>query len=74
MHANEAHAVTAAWLAGAHRQAAFVISRRVGYPLAKGALALARYKAAARIVAISQWVCRTAGGVWRAERKNLRGV
>jgi glycosyltransferase involved in cell wall biosynthesis len=56
VHANEAHAVTAAWLAGAHRRAAFVISRRVGYPLGKGALALARYKAAARIVAISQWV------------------
>jgi glycosyltransferase involved in cell wall biosynthesis len=56
VHANEAHAVTAAWLAGAHRRAAFVISRRVGYPLAKGRLALARYQAAARIVAISQWV------------------
>jgi glycosyltransferase involved in cell wall biosynthesis len=56
VHANEAHAVTAAWLAGAHRRAAFVISRRVGYPLAKGLLARARYKAAARIVAISKWV------------------
>jgi glycosyltransferase involved in cell wall biosynthesis len=56
VHANEAHAVTAAWLAGAYRRAAFVISRRVGYPLAKNALARARYKAAARIVAISQWV------------------
>jgi glycosyltransferase involved in cell wall biosynthesis len=56
VHANEAHAVTAAWLAGAHRRAAFVISRRVGYPLAKSPLARARYKAAARIVAISQWV------------------
>jgi glycosyltransferase involved in cell wall biosynthesis len=56
VHANEAHAVTAAWLAGAHRRAAFVISRRVGYPLAKSPLACARYKAAARIVAISQWV------------------
>jgi glycosyltransferase involved in cell wall biosynthesis len=33
-----------------------VISRRVGYRLANGALARARYKAAARIVAISQWV------------------
>jgi len=56
VHANEAHAVTAAWLAGAHRRAAFVISRRVGYPLAKSPLARARYEAAARIVAISQWV------------------
>jgi glycosyltransferase involved in cell wall biosynthesis len=56
VHANEAHGVTAAWLAGAHRQAAFVISRRVGYPLGKSRMALDRYRAAARIVAISQWV------------------
>ena len=56
VHANEAHAVTAAWLAGVHRRTAFVISRRVGYPLAKSPLAHARYRAAARIVAISQWV------------------
>ncbi len=56
VHANEAHAVTAAWLAGVHRRTAFVISRRVGYPLAKSPLARARYRAASRIVAISQWV------------------
>jgi glycosyltransferase involved in cell wall biosynthesis len=56
VHANEAHAVTAAWLAGAHHRTAFVISRRVGYPLAKSRLARARYKAAARIVAVSHWV------------------
>jgi glycosyltransferase involved in cell wall biosynthesis len=48
--------VTAAWLGGAHRQSAFVISRRVGYPLGKSRLALDRYRAATRIVAISQWV------------------
>ncbi len=56
VHANEAHAATSAWLAGAQRQAAFVISRRVGYPLGKSRLALARYRSATRIVAISQWV------------------
>jgi glycosyltransferase involved in cell wall biosynthesis len=56
VHANEAHAVTAVWLGGAHRQSAFVISRRVGYPLGKSRLALDRYRAATRIVAISQWV------------------
>lgn len=56
VHANEAHAVTAAWLAGAQRRAVFLISRRVGYPLSKGKVALARYKAAQRIIAISQWV------------------
>ncbi|HEY2352270.1 MAG TPA: glycosyltransferase family 4 protein [Candidatus Acidoferrum sp.] len=56
VHANEAHAVTAAWLARAQQRAALVISRRVGYPLSKGRVALARYRAAARIVAISNWV------------------
>jgi len=59
VHANEAHAVTAAWLVVKRRrastQARFVISRRVGYPIGKGALAQARYLAADRIVAISQW-------------------
>jgi glycosyltransferase involved in cell wall biosynthesis len=56
IHANEAHAVSAAWLARAHQRIPFVISRRVGYPLGKSALARARYHAAARIVANSQWV------------------
>jgi glycosyltransferase involved in cell wall biosynthesis len=56
IHANEAHAVSAAWLAGAHQRIPFVISRRVGYPIGKSALARARYHAAARIVANSQWV------------------
>jgi glycosyltransferase involved in cell wall biosynthesis len=56
VHANEPHAVTSAWLAKAHQRSAFVISRRVGYPLGKGRLARARYEAAARILAISKWV------------------
>jgi glycosyltransferase involved in cell wall biosynthesis len=60
VHANEAHAVTAAWLAGAHRRLLFVISRRVGYPLGKSRLARARYQAAARIVANSEWVAEQA--------------
>jgi len=37
-----------------------VISRRVGYPLGKSALAQARYKAASRIVANSRWVAEQA--------------
>jgi L-malate glycosyltransferase len=60
VHANEAHAVSAAWLAGAHKAVPFVISRRVGYPLGKSRLAHARYEAAARIVANSQWVAEQA--------------
>jgi glycosyltransferase involved in cell wall biosynthesis len=64
VHANEAHAVTAAWLAlwrhGKPLRIPFVISRRVGYPLGKSALAQARYKAASRIVANSKWVAEQA--------------
>ena len=62
-HANEAHAATAAWLAlwpGSASTPAFVISRRVGYPIGKSALAQARYRAAAIIVANSKWVAEQA--------------
>jgi L-malate glycosyltransferase len=59
VHANEAHAVTAVWLARWDRRkpsrVPFVISRRVGYPIGKSALAQARYRTAARVVAISRW-------------------
>jgi len=64
VHANEAHAVTAIWLAVWERRRAlrvpFVISRRVGYPIGKSPLAQARYRAAARIVANSKWVAEQA--------------
>ena len=62
VHANEAHAVTAAWLAlwGKSLHVPFVISRRVGYPIGKSALAQARYRGAARIVANSKWVAEQA--------------
>ena len=56
VHANEAHAVSAAWLARAHQRVPFVISRRVGYPIGKSRIARARYEAAACIVANSKWV------------------
>ena len=56
VHANEAHALTAAWLAGAHRHAPLVAARRVTFPLSRGYLSIARYRAAACIVAISQAV------------------
>jgi glycosyltransferase involved in cell wall biosynthesis len=56
VHANEAHAVTAAWFAVRNRNYPFVISRRVGYPLSKGWIAQCRYKRADRILANSQWV------------------
>src|SRR5262249_13371699 len=60
VHANEAHAVSAVWLARAHRVVPFVVSRRVGSPLSQGKIARARYEAAARIVANSQWVANQA--------------
>ncbi len=56
VHANEAHALTAAWLARVHRQVPLVAARRVVFPLQKSALALARYRAAQRIIAISHRV------------------
>jgi glycosyltransferase involved in cell wall biosynthesis len=56
VHANEAHGMTASWLAGAHRHVPVVVSRRVGYPLGKNWFSRAKYASAARIVANSQWV------------------
>jgi glycosyltransferase involved in cell wall biosynthesis len=60
VHANEAHAVSACWLARAHKHVPFVISRRVGYPIGQNFIARARYRAASRIIANSQWVAAQA--------------
>ena len=73
VHANEAHAVSAAWIAGGHKHVPLVISRRVGYPLGKSPVARARYKAAARIVANSRWVAEQAA-VSGAPREKLTVV
>jgi glycosyltransferase involved in cell wall biosynthesis len=59
VHANEPHALTAAWLARAHRFVPMVASRRVTLPLARGYFSLARYRAAARIIAVSEFVKQT---------------
>jgi L-malate glycosyltransferase len=56
VHANEAHAVTAVWLARARNQTPFIISRRVGYPIGKNWITRSRYAAATRILPISRWV------------------
>jgi glycosyltransferase involved in cell wall biosynthesis len=56
VHANEAHAVTSAWLGLTGRKLPFVISRRVGYPLRKGWIAQARYRRANCVLANSHWV------------------
>ena len=73
VHANEAHAVSAAWLARAPSSVPLVISRRVGYPIGKSRLARARYQAAARIVANSLWVAEQAAASG-APRENLAVV
>jgi len=56
VYANEAHALTAAWLAGTHHRAPLIAARRVVFPVSRSRLALARYRAAACIVAVSQAV------------------
>jgi glycosyltransferase involved in cell wall biosynthesis len=56
LHANEPHALTSAWLARAHRAVPIVVSRRIALPLSRGSFSLARYRAAARIIAVSHFV------------------
>ena len=56
VYANEPHALTAAWLARAPRHVPVVAARRVVFPLSRSPISLARYRAATRIVAISQAV------------------
>jgi L-malate glycosyltransferase len=59
VHANEPHALSSAWLARGHLAVPLVVSRRIALPLSKGYFSLARYRAAARIVAVSHFVERS---------------
>ncbi|HET9995368.1 MAG TPA: glycosyltransferase family 4 protein [Candidatus Acidoferrum sp.] len=59
LHANEPHALTAAWLAGSQKKAPLVISRRVAYRLGQNFVAKRRYEIAQRIVAISRFVAKS---------------
>ena len=56
LHAHDPHGLTAAWLTRAHRRGRLVVARRVAYPLSRAPLSLARYHAAWRIIAVSQFV------------------
>ena len=56
IHANEPHALSAAWLARAHRSIPVVVSRRIALPLGSGSTSQARYTSAARIIAVSRFV------------------
>ncbi len=52
VHAHEAHGLTAAWAANAHRRSRLVASRRVSFPLNSPG----RYAAAQRVIAVSRQV------------------
>jgi L-malate glycosyltransferase len=56
VHANEPHALTSAWLARAHRSVPVVVSRRVELPLSSDPFSMARYRAASRVVPVSNFV------------------
>lgn len=56
VHAHDPHGLTAVWLTRAHRRSRLVAARRVAYPLSRAPLSLARYRAACRIIAVSQFV------------------
>jgi glycosyltransferase involved in cell wall biosynthesis len=51
LHANEPHALTAAWMAGAHRRMPLLLSRRIGFPLGRNAVSRARFRAVSCFVA-----------------------
>jgi glycosyltransferase involved in cell wall biosynthesis len=59
VHGNEPHALSSAWLARAHRSVPLIVSRRIALPLSRNFLSRARYRAAARIVAVSHFVERS---------------
>jgi len=59
VHANEPHALSAAWLARAHRSVPMIAARRIALPLSPSAFSLARYRAAKRIIAVSHFVERS---------------
>ena len=58
-HLNEPHALTAAWLAGAHKNLPLLLSRRIGFPLRKGWVSRTRYAAVERFVANSKNVAQS---------------
>jgi glycosyltransferase involved in cell wall biosynthesis len=59
VHLNEPHALTAAWLARAHKRLPLLLSRRIGFPLQKNAVSQARYRAAKRFLANSKDVAKS---------------
>jgi len=58
-HLNEPHALTAAWLAGAHQKLPLLLSRRIAFPLRPGWVSRARYATVERFVANSKNVAQS---------------
>ncbi len=56
VHANEPHALSSAWMARAHRAVPVAISRRIALPLSRSFFSRARYRTAARVIAVSHFV------------------
>ena len=50
VHLNEPHALTAAWLARAHKKLPLLLSRRIGFPLRDGWVSRRRYAAVERFL------------------------
>ena len=59
VHLNEPHALTAAWMARAHKRVPLLLSRRIGFPLQKNSVSQARFRAVARFVANSKDVAQS---------------
>lgn len=59
VHLNEPHALTAAWLAGAHKKLPLLLSRRIGFPLRDGWVSRRRYAAVERFLANSKNVAQS---------------
>jgi glycosyltransferase involved in cell wall biosynthesis len=59
VHANEGHALTAVWLARAHKNVPVLCSRRIGFPLRKNLVSQARYNILDRFIANSRHVAQT---------------
>ena len=54
LHLNEPHAMSAAWLAGAHNHLPLLLSRRIGFPLRKNWFSQSSYRAITRFIANSE--------------------
>jgi len=62
VHANEPHALTSAWLARTHRFVPLLVSRRVELPMSSDSFSMARYRAASRVIAVSDFVEKSIRG------------